>query len=719
MFSLSLVRSIASQFWKYKALSSLFLLALLLEVAYGIAAPYSLKFLVDEAFTPKNVEMFLLILGLLLAGGLFSVFANVLGDYALGKLGGKSVRDLRLGLFSHLQKQSLPFFQNYKIGDLITRFSSDMSSIDGVIRVTSPFFLRETLSVVMGLTMLFLLEWKLTLAVMAGSVLMIAGPRLLQKRAESANMAYKEAQAHFSNTVDELIKGYKTIKSLHLRNRILLQGRKRILELFNTGFRLHMTNALMERFPMTGLLVLNGTMIGFGGYLIFQDQMSIGEFIAFLTLFMSVGQSGANLTYLMPALIESHISFKRIAEIMEQKPSVPEAENARELPAAISRISFNDVTFGYTEQSDQLRRVNLEIPVGSYTAFVGTSGSGKSTALQLLARFYDPRQGSIKFDQLDLKEITESSLRSYAALVTQETFLFNTTIRDNLGPEPDSAISDVEMVETAKKAQIHETIVSWPDGYDTEIHHEGGTLSGGERQRLSIARALLRKPKLLLLDEVTAALDPVTEAEINALLLQLRGKQTLVSVTHRLASIEHADCIHVFHNGTIEESGTHQELMLLGGRYKSLWDKQHGLHLSPDGSSASVDAARLAELGFFAGIELGLLEEIARSFATETFNEGDTVVREGQQGDKFYLIVRGKFDILKESGDGEKIRLATLLDGDHFGEIALLRNIPRTATVMAAAPSVLLSIRREAFNRLISAQPQIRTMLEQSLEKRS
>ncbi len=718
MFYLNLLRAVAGQFWKYRILALLFLLALLLEVAYGIAAPYSLSFLVDKAFTPKNTELFLLILGLLLAGGLLSVLANVLGDYALGKLAGKTVRDLRVELFAHVQKQSLPFFQNYKIGDLITRFSSDMSSIDGVIRVTSPFFLREALSVLMGLTMLFLLEWKLTLAVMAGSIFMIAGPRFMQNKAESANIAHKEAQANFSNTVDELIKGHKAIKSLNLRERILLQGRKRIQELFHTGFRLHMTNALMERIPMTGLLVLNGTMIGFGGYLIFQDQMSIGEFIAFLTLFMSVGQSGANLTYLLPALIESDISFKRISEILAEKPTISDAENAKELAAPISRIAFNDVTFGYTGQKNQLSSINLEIRNGSYTAFVGTSGSGKSTALQLLARFYDPQQGSITFDRLDLREMTETSLRKYAALVTQETFLFNTTIRDNLAPDSEAAISDEEMIEAAKQAQIHDTITSWPDGYDTEIHHEGGTLSGGERQRLSLARALLQKPQLLLLDEITAALDPATEAEINALLLQLRGNQTLVSVTHRLDSVQHADCIHVFHNGAVAESGTHQELLLLGGLYKRLWDKQHGLHLSPDGSSASVDAARLAELGFFSGMALELLEDIARSFTTETFNEGEVVVREGQKGDKFYLIVRGKFDVLKDV-NGERIRLATLLDGDHFGEIALLRNIPRTATVMAAAPSVLLSIKREAFASLISSQPQIRTMLEQSLEQRT
>lgn len=719
MFPLSLVRTIIREFWKYKALSALFLIALLLEVAYAVAAPYSLKFLVDEAFAPKDANMFLLILSALLAGGFISVMAGAFGDYALGRVSGKAVRDMRSKLFAHLQKQSLPFFRNYRIGDLITRFSSDMSSIDGIIRVTSPYFLRETLSVTMGLSVLFILEWRLTLAMIIGSFLMTLGPRLLRRRAEDANLAYKKAEESFSNTVDEMLKGHKTIKSLDLRKRMLEIGRKRIQELFTSGFRLHMTNAWMSRFPLAGLLILNGMMIGLGGYFIFQDALTVGEFMAFFTLFMSVGQSGANLTYLLPDLIESDISFRRISEILEQEPSVPEPKAPKELPSGSFPITFRDVSFGYNEESDQLRHINLAIQAGGYHAFVGASGSGKSTALQLLARFYDPRLGAIQYGDVDLRDVDEASLREYAALVTQDTFLFNTTIRGNLAPDPDRPVSDEAMHQAALRASIHDTIMAWPEGYDTPVLQEGGTLSGGERQRLSIARALLRRPALLLLDEVTAALDPAAEADINRLLLELRGKHTLVSVTHRLASAEQADCIHVFQKGSIVESGTHHELLALNGAYKALWDKQNGLHLSNDGHSASVDASRLSDMDLFAGISLDLLEDIALSFATETFDEGDKVVREGQHGDKLYLIVRGKFDVLKKVEGNEDKKLATLQDGDHFGEIALLRNVPRTATVVSAGPSVLLSIRRKDFDQLIAGQPQIRQKLEQTLQLRS
>ncbi|TMV50924.1 ATP-binding cassette domain-containing protein [Paenibacillus mesophilus] len=713
---MSFIQMILRQFARYKLLFGLFVFCMFVEVAYAAAAPLSLKYLVDEAFTPKDLQMFILILSILIIGGLLNISAGACGDYSLGKLSGEVIRKLRLDLFIHLQRQSLPFYQRYKAGDLVTRFAADLSSMERVVRSTSPLFLKETLSILLGLAMLFSIEWKLTLAMLAGSALMFVGPRLLQNRAEAANTGYKEAQERFANTIDEMVKGHKTIKGLHQQGKFRERAGKQIHDLFSLGLNLHMINSWMERLPLTALLMMNGVMIGFGGYLIFQDELTVGGFMAFFTLFLIVGQNVSNLAFLIPNLIDSSVSFRRVSELFEQQPDVPEAAAPVELPSSFASLRMDRVTFGYTGEADQLQDVSLHIAAGSYVAFVGPSGSGKSTALQLLSRFYDPGQGTVAIDDYDLRTVSESSLRKLSTLVTQDTFLFNATIRDNLLLDGVDS-TDEDMIEAAKQAKIHNVIAGWPAGYDTLIHHEGGSLSGGERQRISLARALLRRPKLLLLDEVTAALDPATEADINQLIQQLRRHITIVSVTHRLASVVNADTIHVFKDGRIVETGTHHELLRQNGLYANLWEKQHGFHLSRDGLHATVDVDRLAKLPFFEGIELPLLRDIATLFSTETCQEGDAIVREGEEGNKFYIIVRGKFEIRKKLPEGEK-QVAVLQDGDHFGEIALLKGIPRTATVRAMGPSVLLSVRREAFHRLTAEYPQMLSTLEHTLQKR-
>lgn len=704
-------------FRQHKLLGSLFILSIIIEVAYAVAAPLSLKYLVDEAFTPKDLQVFLLILFLLLCGGILSICASAGGDYALAKLSGGMIQTLRTQLIDHLQKQSFSFFERFRVGDLVTRFSTDMSSMEQVVRITSPFFMREVLSILLGLVVLFYMEWKLTLAMMFGSILLVVGPKLLQARAETDNQQFKEAQEHFSNTIDEMVKGYKTIKGLHQQPRFRERAREQIRSLFTFGLRLHLTNSWLERLPLTVLLILNGVMIGFGGYLIFQDQMSVGDFIAFFTLFMTVGQSGSNISMLMPSLIDSRISFRRVGEILNQVTAIPEREHPVVLPSPVNIIEMEHVTFGYNENKDQLQDVSLHVNAGSFVAFVGASGSGKSTALQLLGRFYDPKQGAVMVDGHDLREIDEASLRKAVVMVMQDTFLFNCSLRENLLLDRID-VSDEEMIKAAKLARIHDVITSWPDNYDTPVYHEGGSLSGGERQRIAIARALLRQPQILLLDEITAALDPATEADINAMVSQLRGRQTIVSVTHRLASVMQADVIHVFKQGRIVESGTHQELLQKRGAYHELWKKQHGFQLSHDGLHAAVDGSRLANLPFFEGIQAPLLSDIAALFTTEHCKEGESIVTEGEEGNKFYIIVRGSFEVLKNSEKEMNQHIATLQDGDYFGEIALLKNIPRTATVRAEVPSILLSIRRAAFHSLTAQHPQLLVGLERTLQER-
>ncbi|MDR6884038.1 ATP-binding cassette subfamily B protein [Bacillus sp. 3255] len=700
----------------YKLLGGVFLAGVLTEAAYTVAAPLSLKFMVDGAFLQKNVHMFVLILTLLIIGGALNVCANLAGDYAIGRLSASIVRKLRVDLYTHIQRLPLSFYQRYRIGDLMTRFADDLHAVERTVRLLSPYFLRETFSVAIGLVLLFSLEWKLTVAVLAASALMFLSPRLLARRAENANLSYKEAQERFANTIDETLKGHRTIRGLHQERRFQEKAREQINELFTFGVKLQSVNALMERVPLTVLLLLNGIMIGYGGSLIFQDELSVGGFMAFFTLFLNVGQSATNLSTIIPAIIESGVSYRRVREVFDE-PVLDEPVQPKGMPAVLQRLRLDSVSFGYGEDALQLHDVTVTIPGGTYAAFVGPSGSGKSTALQLLARFYKPKEGAVTLNDIDLFEIDEASFRGATALVSQDAFFFHGTVRDNLVLDR-TGLTEEEIGEAAAQANIHDVILRWPNGYDAAIHGNGASLSGGERQRLSIARALLRSPKLLLLDEITAALDPASEAEIHALVQRLRPDRTIVSVTHRLDSVVDADCIHVFDRGRVVESGTHDELLQLKGLYSKLWEKQHGFRLSDDGLHAEVEAERLSRISFFEGIDTSLLHHIAGLFATEVFQANDLVVREGDEGNKFYIIVRGQVEVLKRTPGGGEARVATLQDGDHFGEIALLRGIPRTATIRATRRSVLLSARRETFRQLIEGYPQVLASLERTLEQR-
>jgi ATP-binding cassette subfamily B protein len=387
-----------------------------------------------------------------------------------------------------------------------------------------------------------------------------------------------------------------------------------------------------------------------------------------------------------------------------------------DLPATMGALRFEEVSFGYLPGRPAVRDLSFEIRPRTSVAIVGTNGSGKSALLNLAMRLYDPDSGRVLVDGVDLRQVRQGSYRSQLGVVLQDTFVFDDTVRENVRigcPGADDAA-----IETAiRLAQLHEAVVALPQGYDSTLGEGGGRLSGGQRQRLAIARALVRNPQVLLLDEVTASLDPATEAAVNATLAELSRGRTVISVTHRLASARQADHILVLDAGRLVEQGVHEQLVTAGGIYQGLWDKQSGLEVSPDGRRATVTGARLRHIGLFAELSDDVLDRIADQFDSEHFEADQVVVTRGEPGDRFYLIARGEVAITLPGHTGGDHVLDHLSDGDHFGEMALLRDCPRNATVRTVQPSTFLTMGRQSFLDLVAANPELTRTLRYQIAR--
>jgi len=457
--------------------------------------------------------------------------------------------------------------------------------------------------------------------------------------------------------------------------------------------------------------------LGVGAYFAFRGTMTVGDLVAFNGLLVQVTSYVAALTWAFPELLLAAAGMQRIEDILVERPLVKDMAGAGALAPLAQEITFRQVTFSYGGDRPHLNNVDLRIPKGASVAVVGPSGSGKSTVLNLIMRFYDPTAGSVRVDNTDLRSVTQDSLRRRIGVVFQESFLFNTTIRENIRMGQWEASAE-EIDRAARIAGVHGFVDHLPGGYETVVGERGGRLSGGQRQRIGIARAVLRDPEILIMDEATSALDPATEAAVNATLQSVSQGRTTIAVTHRIASVVHCDHIFVFDEGCLMEQGRHKELLARHGVYARLWEKQSGFAVSADGDSATVRPSRLRQMPILNSLGDELLAELAGLFATEHRAEGREVLREGDPGDRFYIVVRGRAAVLKRTPSGAYLQLSVLEDGDHFGEIALLRNVPRTATVRTLTPCMFLTLTRSQFLGALEKAFDIKAVISQLMAQR-
>jgi ATP-binding cassette subfamily B protein len=701
----------------YTSRAVLLVLTLIVEGAFNTLLALSLKFLIDYAITPRNAKVMALILSGLCVGFLLTAASQVIRDYLYAWLGSRILNDIRREMFGHFQRLSLGFYARSQMGDLLSRFSSDLAAIENAVVLGVPGAMLCVINIIFSTLILFAIDWRLALGAMIGLPFCIVGPKFLGPRALKAGRQLRGEQAALANIIQENLGAQQIVKAFSLKKSVLANFAEQAAKVVHLATRFNFLSYVTERSPNIGMLMFNVLLISGGSYLAYLGSLSIGSLVSFNALFIMVSSSVMGLTAVTPTLLQATGGMQRVRELLDEPPTVTELPDARPLPHLSSSIRFENVTFGYTPGQPNLINVSMNLPFGARAAFVGHSGCGKSTNLNLIMRFYDPQAGRVTFDGIDLRSVQLDSLYDQVGIVFQESFLFNTSIRENIRLGKLGA-TDAEVESAAKAAELHDIILQMPEGYETIVGERGGRLSGGQRQRIAIARALIRNPSLIILDEATSALDPGTEAAINDTLDRVSLGRTVISVTHRLKSVVNFDCIFVFKEGRVIEQGSHENLLQMGGTYAGMWRRQTGTSVSATGDLRVTDVGILREVPLFKDLDESYLREISDIFITERVPAGRTLIEQGDEGDRFYIIIRGMVSVTATDEEAQVHRLATLDDGDYFGEIALLADIPTTASVVTLAPSIFIILLREQLLKLMQQHAGLGSQVREALERR-
>jgi ATP-binding cassette subfamily B protein len=702
----------ALRYWRPHWRIGILLLGVL-AVPQGFKAffAYSQRLIIDNALIGHDAALLTRVLAALAGTFVLATAAILLADYLGARIGAAILNTVRLRMFRHLQRLSIGYYSRVQSGDVVARFTSDLADIQKSLTTRVVDAVVAVLGLIINIPVAFMIDWRLATVMVLGMPMAGLGTRAFGRRASAARYALKQGEAGIASTVGESVRAQPVVKVFGLAGWLMERFEKQLADLSRRFVRAEFLAELVGSSSSFGVLMAQVIVLGVGAWMAYSGHLTTGSLVAFLSLHAVVSKDAYDLTKkVIPALISSSGGLQRIEELLGEPEDVADAKGAGTLTRAAGPLALEGVTFGYTPDRPVLSGLSIAVAAGERVALVGPSGSGKSTVLQLLLRFYDPQRGQVTIDGQDLRAVTLDSLHGHMAAVFQESFLFAGTIRENIGLGKLGAGID-EIRAAARAAEIDEVIAGLPDGYDTPVGELGGRLSGGQRQRVAIARAVLRDPAILLLDEATSALDPGTEAAINATLDRLAAGRMVVLVTHRLASARSADRIVVLDGGRLAESGTHAELLARDGLYAGLWQKQSGIEVSADGQEGRIDPARLAAIPLLAGLEASAREALARRFVFMRYDAGEIVIREGEVGDRFFVVARGKVEAFVTVGQSEK-RLAVLTDGDFFGEVALLFDAPRTASVRAVQPSSFLSLAKRDFEELLEAHPEIRDAVE-------
>ena len=583
----TVTRFVRPYFSNYKKALTFVTLGLLVETLFNVIMPLSLKFLIDDALGEEDFGVLMKILSALAVAGIITSLVSVWYERWDAWLSASVISDVRRTLFDHVQNLPSSFFARTKRGEILSRFSVDLSAFENVVATLANSAVLPAFELVAGILLMFYLNWQLAVVALLIFPITLIGPRILTPKAVHANYEQKVNEAAILGLVQENISAQAVVKAFSLQRRALgwfsVRNETTRQKIASATF----LSSMVERTVNISVLLLHLVVLALGAYLATTGQITIGTFVTFESAFWEISYNIAHLMHFVPVTIQSAAAVRHMQELLDEPTRGADRPGAPDLPRISNDINFENVTFGYEGSTEPvLEDLNLKIEFGKSVAIVGPSGSGKSTLLNLILRLYVPNEGRVTIDGVDIRKVTRESLRDGMAVVFQDNILFNMSIRENIRLGKEGA-TDKEVIDAAKKAEIHRFIMSLPHKYDTQVGERGDTLSGGQRQRMAIARAIVRDPSLLLLDEATSALDQTTEAAINRTLLKLAKGRTMIFSTHRLTSVVDMDEIIVIAGGKVMERGSHAELLAKNGLYRKLWDDQS--HVSHDDDDDDED----------------------------------------------------------------------------------------------------------------------------------
>ncbi len=516
----------------------------------------------------RHLVYIAVILFVLMAADCYSKF--FIGNYG-HVMGAKMEYDMRAEIFDHMQKLSFSFYDDAKVGQMMSRITSDLFEITELLHHGPENIILSVLKITGAFVILLNINGWLALAAFAVLPFMFAFAFLLNKKMRRAFRKNREKIAEINAQIEDNLSGIRVVKSFaneEIENQKFAIGNQGFLSAKKNSYR-YMGSFQAGVGVFTTLIQVN--VIIAGSFLIAKQALDISDLITFLLYIGVFTEPIRTLVDFTEQFQNGYTGFERFREIMDTVPDIEDAPDAGELREVTGSISFEQVSFQYADGVENvLNNVNLEIPAGSYTALVGSSGAGKTTLCSLIPRFYDVTSGIIRIDGVDVRSVTQKSLRSQIGMVQQDVYLFAGTILENISYGKPGA-SREEIVEAAKNANAHEFIMSFPDGYETDIGQRGIKLSGGQKQRLAIARVFLKNPPILIFDEATSALDNESERVVQESFERLAKNRTTLVIAHRLTTIRNAERILVLTDEGIAEEGTHEQLLAKGGIYEKMY----------------------------------------------------------------------------------------------------------------------------------------------------